>query len=159
MTQRHSPTPPTARPVNDLETGADFAPAFNAEGLVPAIAVDADGGRVLMMAWMNDDAIRRSLETGEAHYFSRRRQAIWRKGGTSGHVQEIVEIRTDCDQDTLLLRVRQHGPGACHVGYESCFYRRLVTGADGAVALETADSRSFDPRRVYGAGQSAHRKE
>ena len=121
-------------------------------GRLHAKAVDADSGRVLMMAWMNDAALRQSLETGEAHYFSRRRQAIWRKGGTSGHVQEIVEIRTDCDQDTLLLQVRQHGPGACHVGYESCFYRRLVQNADGALALQTTDSPAYDPTDVYGAG-------
>ena len=146
-------TPPSPRALStvDLETGSIFAPAFNADGLIPAIAVDADSGRVLMLAWMNDEAIRRSLETGEAHYFSRRRQAIWRKGGTSGHVQEIVEIRTDCDQDTLLLQVRQRGPGACHVGYESCFYRRLVQDTDGASALQTTDSPSYNPADVYDA--------
>jgi len=97
---------------------------FNAEGLVPAIAQDASSGRVLMMAWMNEEAIHQTLTTGFAHYYSRSRNKQWKKGETSGHVQKVVEIFLDCDGDTLLLKIEQTGP-ACHTNRPSCFYRRL----------------------------------
>lgn len=99
------------------------AVAFDANGLVPAIAQDAENGQVLMMAWMNREALAETLETGRAVYWSRSRKARWRKGDTSGHVQELVELRLDCDGDTVLLKVRQTGP-ACHTGARSCFFRR-----------------------------------
>lgn len=99
-------------------------PKFNAEGLIAAIAQDAQSGQVLMLAWMNEDALRATLHTGRATYWSRSRQALWVKGETSGHTQEVVEIRIDCDQDAVLLKVRQTG-GACHTGRSSCFYRQI----------------------------------
>ncbi|HPE48144.1 MAG TPA: phosphoribosyl-AMP cyclohydrolase [Hyphomonas sp.] len=103
----------------------ELRPKFNADGLVAAIAQDAASGEVLMMAWMNADALDATLRTGRATYWSRSRQALWIKGETSGHVQEVVEVRVDCDQDAVLLKVRQTG-GACHTGRASCFYR-IVT--------------------------------
>ena len=106
---------------------------FNDAGLVPAIAQDAASGRVLMMAWMNQEAIEQTLETGFAHYYSRSRQKQWKKGESSGHVQQVVEIYLDCDGDTMLLKIEQTGP-ACHTNRESCFYRQRQ-GADW-VAIE-----------------------
>ncbi|WP_370336797.1 phosphoribosyl-AMP cyclohydrolase [Parvularcula marina] len=103
-----------------------FTPKFGPDGLLPAIAVDAETGEVLMLAYMNEEALKRTLATGEVHYWSRSRAEIWHKGATSGNLQELAEILIDCDQDTLLLRVRQRGP-ACHTGRQSCFYRKLVT--------------------------------
>ena len=103
-----------------------FTPKFGPDGLLPAIAVDADMGEVLMLAYMNEEALKRTLATGEVHYWSRSRAELWHKGATSGNIQELAEILIDCDQDTLLLRVRQQGP-ACHTGRPSCFYRKLVT--------------------------------
>jgi len=98
---------------------------WNADGLVPAVAQDAASGEVLMLAWMNREALRRTVETGEAVYWSRSRRALWRKGETSGHVQRIVEVRLDCDADTLLLRVESVAGIACHTGRRRCFFNRL----------------------------------
>jgi phosphoribosyl-AMP cyclohydrolase len=112
-----------------LERGATLAPRFDAAGLIAAVAVDADRGEVLMLAWMNAEALALTIETGEAHYYSRSRQALWKKGETSGQVQTVVEIRVDCDQDAVLLKVRPQGDGgACHVGFRSCFYRVVEDG-------------------------------
>ena len=120
---------PTAPDSAALERGAVIAPRFDAAGLIAAIAQHADTGEVLMLAWMNDAALRLSLDTGEAHYFSRSRNSLWKKGETSGQVQTVVEIRLDCDQDAVLLKVRPQGDGgACHVGFRSCFYRQVVDG-------------------------------
>jgi phosphoribosyl-AMP cyclohydrolase len=102
--------------------------AWSADGLVPAIAQDAGSGRVLMFAWMNREALVRTVETGEAHYWSRSRARLWRKGEQSGHVQRVQELRVDCDGDALLLRVQQVGGIACHTGRESCFFRRHQDG-------------------------------
>ena len=102
----------------------ELRPKFNSDGLIAAIAQDAETHAVLMMAWMNADALRSTLESGRATYWSRSRQALWIKGETSGHTQEIVSIQIDCDQDAVLLKVRQTG-GACHTGRESCFYRTI----------------------------------
>lgn len=101
-----------------------FSPRFNADGLIPAIAQEASSGDVLMMAWMNAEALRLTLETGQAVYWSRSRQALWRKGETSGHTQHVLEILVDCDQDCLLLLIEQNG-AACHTGARTCFYRRV----------------------------------
>ena len=106
----------------DLETTLEFRPRFDERGLVQAIATDADSGNLLMVAHMNAEALERTLATGEAHYWSRSRQAVWHKGATSGHVQTVVEMRIDCDQDAVWLKVRPAGP-ACHTGERSCFYR------------------------------------
>jgi phosphoribosyl-AMP cyclohydrolase len=120
---------PTAPDTEALERGAVLAPRFDANGLIAAIAQHAETGEVLMLAWMNAEALRLTLDTGEAHYFSRSRQALWRKGETSGQVQKVTEVRIDCDQDAVLLKVAPQGDGgACHVGFRSCFYRVAAGG-------------------------------
>jgi phosphoribosyl-AMP cyclohydrolase len=127
-----------------VETGDLFAPKFDDRGLIPVVTTCADSGRVLMQAWMNAEAIARTVETGEAHYFSRSRQALWHKGATSGEYQVVKEFRTDCDQDALWLVVEQKGGKCCHVGYPGCFYRSLPVGtalADGqTLPLQTDPS-------------------
>jgi phosphoribosyl-AMP cyclohydrolase len=134
---------------HDLEEGAAFAPKFDADGLIPAVALDAATREPLMLAYMNAESLRLTLEKGEAVYWSRSRREIWHKGATSGHVQKVREIRTDCDQDALVLYVEQIGAGACHTGRSGCFYRRI----DPAGALEFAEGgRRFDPAEVYGHG-------
>jgi phosphoribosyl-AMP cyclohydrolase len=136
-----------------IESGQAFAPKFDADGLIPAIAQDAATGEVLMVAYMNAQSLQMTLELGEAVYFSRSRREIWHKGATSGHVQKVVEILTDCDQDALVVKVRQSGEGACHVGYRSCFYRRIIRSAESAQppALEFLDdAKAYDPEKVYG---------
>jgi phosphoribosyl-AMP cyclohydrolase len=117
-----------------LEQSTTFTPQFNADGLIPAIAQDVDSGAVLMLAWMNAEALQRTLDTGAATYWSRSRRALWTKGETSGHTQQVVEVRVDCDQDAILLRVRQSGP-ACHTGAPDCFYRRV--SPDGRLLTRT----------------------
>ena len=107
-----------------VERGGAFMPKFDADGLIPAIAQDAATGKVLMLAWMNAEAIALTLETGAATYWSRSRQVLWVKGETSGHTQRVIEVRVDCDQDTILLRVEQVG-AACHTGARDCFYRAV----------------------------------
>ena len=120
---------PTAPDAQSLERGAIIAPRFDAAGLIAAIAQHVDTGEVLMLAWMNAEALRLTLDAGEAHYFSRSRNALWKKGETSGQVQTIVEVRLDCDQDAVLLKVRPQGDGgSCHVGFRSCFSRLVVDG-------------------------------
>jgi phosphoribosyl-AMP cyclohydrolase len=116
-----------------IETTLALTPQFDSAGLLPAIAQDAETGEVLMLAWMNEEALRLTLGTGQATYWSRSRAQLWRKGETSGHVQHVVEVRIDCDQDAILLRVRQAGP-ACHTGERSCFYRRVQDSALERVA-------------------------
>jgi len=112
-----------------IETSLSLEPRFDAEGLVSCIAVDAGSGEVLMLAHMNAEALSRSIATGEAWYWSRSRRELWRKGATSGQVQRIVEMRIDCDQDALLLKVEISGDGgACHTGHRSCFYRQIELG-------------------------------
>jgi phosphoribosyl-AMP cyclohydrolase len=123
------PSFPIAASTAELERGSVLAPRFDANGLVAAIATDADTGEVLMFAWMDAQALRLTLDTGEAHYFSRSRQALWKKGETSGQVQQVIEVRVDCDQDAILLKVHPQGDGgACHVGFRSCFYRVVEDG-------------------------------
>ncbi len=122
---------------------------FNADGLVPAIAQDADSGRILMMAWMNRESLALSAEKNQAVYWSRSRRRLWHKGEESGHTQEIVEIRFDCDEDVILLKVRQRGGIACHTGRESCFYRKLQDGR-----WVTVDEVIRDPRQIYGKLES-----
>ena len=124
--------------VGDAEVDVDLD--FGDDGLVPAVAQDAETGEVLMLAYATREALSRTLETGRAHYYSRSRDELWEKGGTSGHTQDVREVRVDCDGDALLYLVDQSG-GACHTGYRSCFYRR----ADGGVVGEQV----FDPDDVY----------
>lgn len=122
---------------NDLEEGAVFAPRFDADGLIVCITKAASDGQILMLAYMNAEALRLTLETGVAHYWSRSRQSLWRKGDTSGQVQTVTEMRTDCDQDALLLTVEAGGDGgACHTGRRSCFYRKVAPGAGGALVFD-----------------------
>lgn len=111
--------------IDKIEEKMDFTPRFDAQGLIPAIAQDIRTGDILMLAWMNEDALARTLETGQAHYWSRSRQEIWHKGATSGSFQYVKEIWVDCDQDALILRVTPEGTGACHTGRPTCFYRRI----------------------------------
>jgi phosphoribosyl-AMP cyclohydrolase len=118
---------------------------WNPDGLVPAIAQEAGTGTVLTQAWMNREALERTAETGEAHYWSRSRGRLWRKGETSGHVQLVSEIRLDCDNDAILLVVEQKGGIACHTGRHRCFFQRLEEGAWRAV-----DPVLKDPRTIYG---------
>ncbi len=113
-------------------------------GLVPAIAQDAATGEVLMLAYMNEESYAKTLETGEAHYYSRSRKALWRKGGVSGHVQKVKALRIDCDDDTILLLVEQVGGAACHMGYRSCFFREYTNGA-----VRECSPLVFDPTEVY----------
>lgn len=142
-------------PAAEVEEGTVLAPKFDDDGLLPCVVTDKDGGGVLMLAYMNAEALALTAETGEAHYWSRSRRRLWRKGETSGHVQKVVEMRVDCDQDALWLVVEQAG-AACHVGYRSCFYRSVPLGgavAPGRPALVFRETgKSFDPAEVYGDG-------
>ena len=132
---------PTAAAQTDLETTTEFRPRFGDDGLIAAIVTDAESGGVVMFAWMNAEALDRTLATGTAHYFSRSRQSLWRKGETSGNFQAVKQIRVDCDQDALWLTVETAGDGVnCHTGRKSCFYRQIDKGRDGAVTLVFDDS-------------------
>ena len=134
---------------DQIEEGLSFQPRFDADGLIVCVATDVRSGEVLMLAHMNAEALRRTIESGEAWYFSRSRKALWRKGESSGHAQRVVELRVDCDQDALWIKVEQDGPGACHTGRRSCFYRVVPSGKGGA-ALEFRDGeKTFDPKAVY----------
>jgi phosphoribosyl-AMP cyclohydrolase len=134
-----------------IEEGRAFAPKFDAAGLITCVVTDAKTAELLMVAHMNAQALARTVETGEAWFYSRSREKLWKKGETSGHVLRIAEIRVDCDQDVLWLKVTQTGPGACHTGRRSCFYRAVVRDAsDGPLTLEFRDGeRVFDPATVY----------
>jgi len=131
-----------------IEESTDFAPKFDSEGLIPAMAIDATTKEPLMLAYMNAESLKLTLEIGEAVYWSRSRSEIWHKGKTSGHTQKIVEIRTDCDQDALDLVVKQIGAGACHTGRYSCFYRKVEPGSPAALKF-IQTGLSFDPDAVY----------
>lgn len=148
----HFAAPGTA---GDVESGLALTPRFDAAGTIAAVATDADTGEVLMLAWMNAEALAHTIRTGEAHFWSRSRKRIWRKGEESGNVLTVVEMRTDCDQDAVWLRVRMGGQGAaCHTGHQTCFYRRIPVGVAATrqtPALEHAGTRRvFDPGQVYG---------
>ena len=136
---------------SDIEEGLAFAPQFGADGLITAVVTDAKSGELLMVAHMNAEALRKTIESGEAWYYSRSRKKLWKKGESSGHVQRVAELRVDCDQDSLWLKVEQAGEGACHTGRRSCFYRSVPLGKAGAVTLEFRDAdKTFDPNAVYG---------
>lgn len=134
-----------------LEENPVFAPKFDSDGLIPAVAMDAETKEPLMLAYMNAESLKQTLAIGEAVYYSRSRQEIWHKGATSGHVQVIKEIRTDCDQDAVILYVEQLGAGACHTGRGSCFYRvvDLEKGTDPAALSFNEEGLTFDPDSVY----------
>lgn len=123
-----------------IESGGLLMPKFDRDGLIPAIAVDAADGAVLMVAYMNAEALERTIATGEAHYFSRSRQELWHKGATSGHTQRVAELRIDCDQDSVVLRVEPAGGVSCHTGHRSCYYRAVPIGQSGGpLRLEPAE--------------------
>jgi phosphoribosyl-AMP cyclohydrolase len=133
----------------DREEGLALQPRFDSSGLVTCVATDAVTGEVLMVAHMNGEALRKTIASGEAWYFSRSRNALWRKGETSGQTQRVIEMRTDCDQDAVWIKVEQIG-AACHTGRRSCFYRRLEMGEAGGAKLSFVDAdRLFDPKAVY----------
>ena len=127
-----------------LEEGGEFLPKFNADGLISAISQDASTGQVLMVAYMNKEALEETIATGRAVFYSRSRGKLWRKGEQSGHFQKVKEIYTDCDQDCILMKV-EVDQGQCHVGYMSCFYRKL--NAQGK--LETVEKKVYSPEDVY----------
>lgn len=133
---------------SEIEEGLTFRPKFDASGLVTCVATDAATGDVLMVAHMNDEALRKTITSGEAWYFSRSRNALWRKGETSGQTQRVVEMRLDCDQDAVWIRVEQQG-AACHTGRRSCFYRKIEAGEGGARLSFVDADRLFDPKAVY----------
>ena len=133
---------------DEIEEGLKFQPRFDAAGLVTCVATDAGTGEVLMVAHMNEEALRKTIASGEAWYYSRSRKSLWRKGETSGHVQRVVEMRLDCDQDAIWIRVEQTG-AACHTGRHSCFYRKIEAGEGGAQLTFVDADRQFDPKAVY----------
>ncbi|MFM8899063.1 MAG: phosphoribosyl-AMP cyclohydrolase [Burkholderiales bacterium] len=135
--------------IEQVEEGQALAPKFDARGLIACVTTDAQTGEVLMLGYMNAEALQKTMSTGQAHYWSRSRQLLWHKGASSGLFQDVVEMRVDDDQDALWLRVRVAGNGAsCHVGYRSCFYR-AVEGSEGALRF-VEDHKVFDPVAVYG---------
>lgn len=138
--------------IEQVEEGHELAPKFDEHGLIPCVTTAATSGEVLMLGYMNAEALKQTIVTGEAHYFSRSRQVLWHKGATSGLVQKVVELRIDDDQDAIWLRVETSGDASCHVGYRSCFYRSIPTGETGAAGrlqFEEAE-KTFDPKKVYG---------
>jgi phosphoribosyl-AMP cyclohydrolase len=141
---------PSSAHDHDVEEGLRLAPKFDAAGLVTCVATDAASGDVLMVAHMNAEALRKTIASGEAWYYSRSRGALWRKGESSGQTQRVVELRLDCDQDAVWIRVEQVG-AACHTGRRSCFYRAVATGQGETTTLSFVDAdRLFDPAKVYG---------
>lgn len=129
-----------------LEEGLQFTPRYDANGLITAIAQDARTGQILMVAYMNEESLKLTIQTGNAVYYSRSRKKLWKKGEESGHVQKVLQILTDCDQDCLLLKVEVN-QGQCHVGYQSCFYRALKKGT--ADQLELVAQKVYDPKTAY----------
>lgn len=143
----------TSSDIKDVEEGLVFKPKFDAAGLLTCVTTDATTGNVLMVAHMNDEALRKTIASGEAWYYSRSRNSLWRKGETSGHVQRVVEMRTDCDQDAIWIRVEQSG-AACHTGRHSCFYRAIEKAEGREARLTFVDAeRQFDPKAVYGSSK------
>ena len=135
----------------ELDETTSFAPKFDDMGLIAAMAIDHETREPLMLAYMNEESLKMTIEKGEAVYYSRSRQEIWHKGATSGHTQKIHEIRTDCDQDALILYVTQQGAGACHTGRRSCFYRAVSFPQNNPLDLDFVDDeKTFDPDTVYG---------
>ncbi len=138
--------------IKQVEEGSELAPKFDSNGLIPVVTTDFESGELLMHAYMNAEALASTIETGEAHYYSRTRQALWHKGATSGLVQTVRALLIDDDQDCVWLRVDVAGGASCHVGYRSCFYRKIPAGAaaDGPIELEFTDTEKvFDPEEVY----------
>ena len=129
-----------------IEEGLEFVPKFDSKGLITAIAQDSESGEILMVAYMNSEALDTTIKSGNAVYYSRSRQKLWRKGEESGHVQKVQKILADCDQDCLILKVKVD-QGQCHVGYQSCFYRALKNDSDRE--MELIADKVYDPNQVY----------
>lgn len=142
--------------IEQVEEGNELAPKFDSEGLLPAVTTHAKTGEVLMLGYMNSEALVKTIETGEAHYFSRSRQILWHKGANSGYVQKVVDLRIDDDQDAVWLSVELKGDveASCHVGYRSCFYRSIPTGDERKSSddelIYREEDKTFDPLEVYG---------
>jgi phosphoribosyl-AMP cyclohydrolase len=137
--------------VEEVEEGTTFSPKFDKDGLIPVVTTEADTGTLLMVGFMNEEALGLTIETKEAHYWSRSRNILWKKGQTSGLIQHVEELKVDDDQDALWLRVKVDGSGAsCHVGYHSCFYRSLPLGNVANDLVYTESEKTFDPNEVYG---------
>jgi phosphoribosyl-AMP cyclohydrolase len=155
---RSETSPPRANAA-DIEEGTAFTPKFDADGLVPVVVTSARTGEVLLLAHMNEEALARTIETGEAQFWSRSRKRLWRKGEGSGNTMRVVELRTDCDQDALWLKVEMGGAEACcHTGRKSCFYRAVPIGkgATAGMALAFVEAEKlFDPENVYGHARAA----
>jgi phosphoribosyl-AMP cyclohydrolase len=151
-------SPPPAKKA-DIEEGTAFSPRFDANGLIPVVVTSATTGDVLMLAYMNDEALARTIETGEAQFWSRSRKRLWRKGEESGNTMRVVELRTDCDQDAIWLKVELGGAEACcHTGRRSCFYRAAPVGKGAAagVTLSFVEAEKlFEPENVYGHADAA----
>ena len=145
---------PVSKSRQNLENGTIFTPKFDKTGLIPCIVTDADSAEVVMYAFMNAESLRLSIKTREAHYWSRSRRELWHKGATSGSIQNIIDMRTDCDQDVIWISVTTMNSGAnCHTGQKSCFYRKIVESGspDEQIKLEkTSTPALFDPKAVYG---------
>jgi len=137
--------------IEQVEEGQELAPKFDEHGLIACVTTAAHSGEVLMLGYMNAEALKQTILTGEAHYWSRSRKVLWHKGATSGLVQKVVEMRIDDDQDAVWLRVEIPGDASCHVGYRSCFYRSVPTGQGEVHELKFEESeKMFDPKQVYG---------
>ncbi|WDR07567.1 phosphoribosyl-AMP cyclohydrolase [Devosia rhodophyticola] len=141
---------PSALTHDELEEGTAFAPRFDAKGLVTAVTIETGTNQLLMLAHMNAEALSLTFETGFAHYWSRSRGKIWKKGESSGELQRLVELRIDCDQDAVVLEVEQTGRGAaCHTGRKSCFFRRAIVKNGAVTLVDTGLPKLFDPKKVY----------
>lgn len=134
--------------IDEVELGTSLNPKFDENGLIPCITTDAKSGEVLMFAWMNDEALERTIKTKKANYFSRSRNRLWLKGESSGLIQHVEQILVDCDQDVIQIKVRVEGEGSCHQGYRSCFYRAVKDG-DNFDLEYVIDKPSFNPDEVY----------
>ena len=143
-------TDPSILSHDELEEGDAFAPRFDSNGLMTVVTIEDETGEVLMLAHMNAEALTLTLETGIAHYWSRSRNKLWKKGETSGELQEVVSLRTDCDQDALVMKVKQTGRGAaCHTGRKTCFYRELKIGSDSVKLTDAGFLPLFNPKDIY----------
>ena len=141
----------TRQSIEQVEEGTDLAPKFDDRGLITAVTTDAQSGELLMQGFMNVEALQKTIATGEAYYYSRSRQTLWHKGASSGLTQKVVELMVDDDQDCVWLKVDVAGGASCHVGYRSCFYRRVQLGENAQHELEYTDNEKvFDPEEVYG---------
>jgi phosphoribosyl-AMP cyclohydrolase len=132
--------------IEQVEEGLELAPKFDKDGLIACVTTAANTGEVLMLGYMNQEALTKTIETGQAHYYSRSRQVLWHKGATSGLVQKVTEMRIDDDQDAVWIAVEIPGDASCHVGYRSCFYRAVENGS----LVFKEDKKMFDPKKVYG---------